>query len=76
MHFRVRLFGAGIEHILHLSKHDKSQQGIIMAVRTRPIGEPVAEEATEARQKGGVHSDGGTHEQHVQAGEQSHKNRE
>jgi hypothetical protein len=29
--------------------------------------------ATEAARKGGEHSHGGTHEQHVKAGEQSHK---
>ena len=31
--------------------------------------------AAEAGKKGGEHSHGGTHEQHVTAGEQSHKNK-
>jgi len=31
--------------------------------------------APEAGKKGGEHSHGGTHEQHVKAGEQSHKNK-
>jgi uncharacterized protein len=31
------------------------------------------ERASEAGKKGGEHSHGGTHEQHVKAGEQSHK---
>jgi general stress protein YciG len=30
---------------------------------------------SEAGKKGGEHSHGGTHEQHVKAGEQSHKNK-
>lgn len=34
-----------------------------------------SEEAREAGHKGGEHSDGGTHEQHVKAGSQSHKNK-
>lgn len=32
------------------------------------------ERASEAGKKGGEHSHGGTHEQHVKAGRQSHKN--
>jgi general stress protein YciG len=32
------------------------------------------ERASEAGKKGGEHSHGGTHEQHVKAGQQSHKN--
>ena len=31
--------------------------------------------ASEAGKKGGEHSQGGTHEQHVKAGQQSHKNK-
>jgi general stress protein YciG len=31
--------------------------------------------ASEAGKKGGEHSHGGTHEQHVKAGQQSHKNK-
>ncbi len=31
--------------------------------------------AAEAGKKGGEHSQGGTHEQHVKAGQQSHKNK-
>ena len=31
--------------------------------------------AAEAGKKGGQHSQGGTHEQHVKAGQQSHKNK-
>ena len=33
------------------------------------------ERASEAGKKGGEHSHGGTHEQHVKAGQQSHKNK-
>lgn len=33
------------------------------------------ERASEAGKKGGDHSHGGTHEQHVKAGEQSHKSK-
>jgi uncharacterized protein len=33
------------------------------------------ERASEAGKKGGAHSHGGTHEQHVKAGEQSHKSK-
>jgi general stress protein YciG len=31
--------------------------------------------ASEAGKKGGEHSHGGSHEQHVKAGQQSHKNK-
>jgi len=43
----------------------------------RKGGETVSkdrEHMAEIGKKGGEHSDGGTHEQHVQAGRQSHKN--